>query len=127
MSIKIKINRLEETLRYLKALHQDTSPAIAAALEILAQFGLERGQLYSPVRTGFMKSNMQYYQEGELTYVVISEAYYSWWVEFGHLTIAGTFVSGQFFFTHALEDCQSLIENGEFAGYVLAELNASAG
>lgn len=122
----MELRNVAGVLNTLRALREDTTPAVELALQYLSEFGLLRAQAYAPVRTGFMRDNIQAYQEGDMQWIVISEAYYSFWVEYGHLTVAGTFVPGQFFFTHAYNDCQALIEDGGLVSVVAAELFSTA-
>lgn len=123
MSVRLRISKIDEAIRIFRAMRADLTPIVSEGLRFLAEFGLERAQYYSPVRTGYMRQNMQLFQQGELMYVVFSEAYYSYWVEFGHLSLSGYFVPGQFFFTHALADCVNMVGEGELANYIASGIN----
>lgn len=70
-----------------------------------AQFMAARAVLYAPVDTGHLAYNIHVQELGSgLGFRVVSTAFYSPYVEFGHLSTGGTWVAPNPFLRRALAD-----------------------
>jgi Bacteriophage HK97-gp10, putative tail-component len=77
----------------------------AATVGEAAQFMAARARQYCPVDTGFMQSTITVVSSrGGATSSVLVTADYAQWVEFGHYSIAGTWVPPNPFMRNALAD-----------------------
>lgn len=85
----------------------------------------------APVLSGFLQSNIDYQETGEIEVMVISNAYYSFWVEFGHLTKAGTFVPPNPYMERAQREAEGIAEEtdviADFAVAIMGEPGAGIG
>lgn len=95
---------VRNTIDWLKAqaiLYHIGRGSMAAAAEYLGQRAVD----YAPVDTMFLAQNIKVYAgTGDIAAEVISHAYYSQWVEFGHMTPGGTWVAPRPYMRMAMAD-----------------------
>lgn len=100
---------------------RDTVPV--QVLWTVSSYALSRVIQKTPVDTGLLRANWNPYgntlsyvktrpivKNGNmLTLTIVNPTFYASWVEFGHRTVSGGFVPGQYFATNALAEAESSV------------------
>lgn len=99
-------------------------------VELITEFlavevALPVAQDMAPVKTGFLVENISAEQIEAAHWIVISEAFYSVFQEFGFMHYRDGFIPGKFFMTQGKEAVDTLIESGGLSEIIATSLETS--
>jgi hypothetical protein len=99
MFAQLRFGRIGEYKNRLLANGRAIKPSIQEGMVEVLNESVDISKDAAPVDTGFMKSRIYGIIISQTSCLLVSEAHYSYFVNFGHFTRAGTWVDAQPFFS----------------------------
>lgn len=125
MQMDIQFQGLDVAQRAVQNMSDNMGQTVDAAVEGMANLIYGITQDLAPVDTGYLVEHIVVIEVAELVRAVVSEAEYSYFVEFGHLTRSGSFVPGQYYMTRSLLAALELASEGELGAMIAEQISFS--
>jgi HK97 gp10 family phage protein len=84
--VTISIHGVDRLIKHAQKYQRNVVQEVDAELAAVAVQYEDRAVRAAPVDTGFLRSKISFYKNGQLSYVVVSQAPYSAYIEWGTIT-----------------------------------------